>query len=75
MTPEPNTKTLDSLRGELESISHEFRELASKAEQKELDAVLVVVRRAEDAREKILDLSVAMTKYVQLCLDREDTTE
>lgn len=65
-------KRLDDIRIELESIASECRANSVKTKGEESDLLRRIAHSAEVARERVLDLSVEMTGYVQLCLDRED---
>ncbi len=63
-------RTLADIRATLEGIADECARTKSPGGR---ESVLLsdVVRRAEEARSAILDLSVAMSAYVTHCLERE----
>lgn len=64
-------RTIAEILKTVEEISADCFTKARQAQGHEHVLLLDVVRRAEEARARTLDLSVAMTAYVTHCLERE----
>lgn len=68
--------TLDEVRAMLDTLVEEcMAKRVSLSDDPEDDRLRDVIRCAHAMRGASLDLSVAMTRYVQTCLDRETERE
>jgi hypothetical protein len=66
-------RTLEDVRRAIEDISEEcVSDLRSVGYGQEGQLLRAVVQAAQVARERVLDTSIAMTRYVTYCLERED---
>ena len=55
----------------VEEIALDCTSKARASSGRERDLLLDILRRADEARAGVLDLTVAMTAYVTHCLERE----
>ena len=66
-------KTLEELRKELEEFSSECRAMSAHASPEEFELLTLISRCANDTRERSLDLTVLVSRYLELCLSKEET--
>lgn len=64
--------TVEGMRRDLENISSECRAQAKASSGEEARLLEEIAVCAGTAREKLLDMAVAMTRYVTYCLEQEE---
>jgi hypothetical protein len=75
MSTEAANRTIEEMCRDLADISKEFLAQAqAKESSNDEEAILLakISECADTARERLLDIAVAMTRYVTYCLEQEE---
>ena len=67
-----SSRTLEDIRRTLETISNECITEMELSSNHETELLRDVVQAAQQARERVLDVSIAVSRYITHCLEQED---
>ena len=67
-----NGRTLEEIRLTLEAIANECLAAERAAHGREAELLRAIVQSAEVARERVLDVSIGISKYITHCLEADE---